>query len=66
MFKKVFLSLVTVLLLFLFYSNDHYLNFLYINSVIKFLVYVLVIMTVVSVVNRLNKWMASIRHKFPI
>lgn len=66
MFKKAFLSLVTVFLFFLFYSNDHYLNFLYINSGIKFLIYVLVFITVVLIVKRLNKWMASHRYRFPI
>lgn len=66
MFKKAFLFLVTVLLFFLFYSIDHYLNFLYVNSVSRFIAYVLVIITVVMTVVRLDKWMASLQYRSPI
>jgi len=66
MLNKVFLFLVTVFLFFLFYSVDQYFSFPYFNRFVELVIYVLAIITIVLTVVRLNKWLATLRYRFPI
>ncbi|MEH7235346.1 hypothetical protein [Bacillus sp. JJ1562] len=64
--QKAFLFLVGVFLFFIFFQNEHYINFLFIHFIIEFIIYILIIIFIVRVVKKLNKWMASLRFKFSI
>ncbi|MDR4890116.1 hypothetical protein RGU12_21700 [Fredinandcohnia sp. QZ13] len=64
--QKSFLSLLGVFLLVVFLKNEHYLNFLFIHFLIEINIYILIIMFIVWVVKKLNKWMSALRYKLSI
>ncbi|QOR67203.1 hypothetical protein IM538_03380 [Cytobacillus suaedae] len=64
--NRAFRYLVFIFLFIVFVKFDYLIEFLYVNEMMLYMVYIIVLIALLSFVRRLDKWMATLNYKFPI
>lgn len=64
--KNAFLFLLSVFLFILYIKNAHFISFLFLNNLVEIIIFILVIILIVFVVNKLHKWIGTLRFTFQI
>ncbi|MBE4909118.1 hypothetical protein IMZ08_13705 [Bacillus luteolus] len=64
--NKAFRYLVFVFLFVVFVKFDYLIDFLYLNEMMLYMVYILVLIALLSFVRWLDRWMGTVHYKFPI
>ncbi|MEH7383765.1 hypothetical protein V7138_25150 [Bacillus sp. JJ1533] len=64
--QRVFLTLLSMLLVFIFFKNIHFIDFLFFHFLITILIYIFIIIFIVWFVKKVSKWMATLRYRLSI
>jgi hypothetical protein len=64
--NRVFRYLMFIFLYLLFLKYDYFIDHLYFNANMTFMIHFMVVFILIAIVNRLVKWLASVRYKFQI
>lgn len=64
--NKVFRYFVFIFLFLVFLEFDYLIDFLYVNSMMVYMINILVLIALLSFVRQLDKWMATLNDKLPI